>query len=399
MNYIQTQKFSDVYVSCKTMMPFNRNTITALNVLVYMMKAKTQKMNSKQKLASTLNLAYGTKVSYGLTSYGDIVTLDVRFQFVRPDWIEDASYLNKVKQIMDQVLFHSVLDEENFNESIYLLKNRLLAQMDDPANLSCMYAFEMAHDKHSISIPVQGDLKDLHTLTLEDVQAVYELYMDMAKHFYVCGYVTQELYDYIDSLDSHCAFISERTLLPRVESSYKIYEKNISQTYISQVYSTGVDISSDDYEAQCLLCSVLGQSQKNLLFDEIREKNCLCYSISSSLIRFDGALLIHTGVNRKDVNKVLNLIETQMDRLLNMDYDDRYLEIAKMDFKNRIISGLDHPLSLIAQAFLDDLLHRDITTQQRIDRIMQVTKEDISRVALRMNLASVAIVAESKNEL
>ena len=399
MNYIQTQKFSDVYVSCKTMMPFNRNTITALNVLVYMMKAKTQKMNSKQKLASTLNLAYGTKVSYGLTSYGDIVTLDVRFQFVRPDWIEDASYLNKIKQIMDQVLFHSVLDEENFNESVYLLKNRLLAQMDDPANLSCMYAFEMAHDKHSISIPVQGDLKDLHTLTLEDVQAVYELYMDMAKHFYVCGYVTQELYDYIDSLDSHCAFISERTLLPRVESSYKIYEKNISQTCVSQVYSTGVDISSDDYEAQCLLCSVLGQSQKNLLFDEIREKNSLCYSISSSLIRFDGALLIHTGINRKDVNKVLNLIETQMDRLLNMDYDDRYLEIAKMDFKNRIISGLDHPLSLIAQAFLDDLLHRDITTQQRIDRIMQVTKEDISRVALRMNLASVAIVAESKNEL
>ena len=43
MNYIQTQKFSDVYVSCKTMMPFHRNTISALNVLVYMMKAKTQK--------------------------------------------------------------------------------------------------------------------------------------------------------------------------------------------------------------------------------------------------------------------------------------------------------------------------------------------------------------------
>lgn len=61
------------------MMPFHRNAISALNVLVYMMKAKTQKMNSKQKLASTLNHAYGTKVSYGLTSYGDLVQLDVRF--------------------------------------------------------------------------------------------------------------------------------------------------------------------------------------------------------------------------------------------------------------------------------------------------------------------------------
>ena len=54
---------------------------------------------------------------------------------------------------------------------------------------------------------------------------------------------------------------------------------------------------------------------------------------------------------------------------------------------------------MIAQAFLDDLLHRDITPEQRIERIMQVTKEDISRVALQMNLASVAIVAEKENEL
>lgn len=246
---------------------------------------------------------------------------------------------------------------------------------------------------------MQGSLKDLATLTLEDVKKAYTLYMDMAKHFYICGYVTDELYDYIDSLDSHCAFISERTLLPRVETSYKTFEKDIAQTCISQVYSTGVDISSSDYEAELILNSILGQSQKNLMFDEIREKNSLCYSISSSIIRFDGALLIHTGVNRKDVTKVLNLIETQIDRLLNMDYDDRYLEIAKMDYKDRIISGLDHAQSLISQAFLDDLLHRQLTPEQRIERIMKVTKEDISRVALRLNLASVAIVAEKENEL
>ena len=106
-----------------------------------------------------------------------------------------------------------------------------------------------------------------------------------------------------------------------------------------------MDISSADYEAELLLCSILGQSQKNLMFDEIREKNSLCYSISSSIIRFDGAILIHTGVNRKDVTKVLNLIETQMDRLLNMDYDDAYLEIAKMGFNDRLFGGLDQARS------------------------------------------------------
>ena len=70
-----------------------------------------------------------------------------------------------------------------------------------------------------------------------------------------------------------------------------------------------------------------------------------------------------------------------------------------MDYKDRIISGLEHAQTMIAQAFLDDLLHRQLTPEQRIERIMKVTKEDISRVALRLNLASVAIVAEKENEL
>ena len=73
------------------------------------MKAKTQKMNSKQKLASTLNRAYGTKVSYGLTSYGDLVQLDVRFQFERQgyfyadpiDYTDAHPVFNKIVGLKD----------------------------------------------------------------------------------------------------------------------------------------------------------------------------------------------------------------------------------------------------------------------------------------------------------
>ena len=400
MHYIETQKFSDVYVSCKTLMPFDRKNITTLNILVYMMKAKTQKYNSKKEFATVLNKAFGTKVMYGLTSYGDLINVDVRFQFIRSDFIDDKNYIAQIKQIIDQVLFHSVLDEQTFNEAVFLLKNRLLAQSDDPASIACMKAFEMAHPHHSISIPVQGSLEDLKTLSLDDVLKVYSLYMEMSKHIYVCGKIDTELYDYLDSLDSHCALLSSRTLLPQVEPSYKIIEKDISQTCIGQVYSTGVDILSSQYEALCVLNSILGQSTKNLMFDEIREKKSLCYSIYSTLIRFDGAILICTGTKKKHVNQVLNLIETQIDRLLNMDYEDAYLEIAKKDFKDRIITGLDQPLSLIGQAFLDDLLHRgNVTSKQRIDKIMAVTKEDISRVTLSMNLASCAIIQEASDEV
>ncbi len=395
MRYIETQKFSDVYVSCKTLMPFNKQNITALNVLIYMMKAKTEDMDSKQKLASCLNRAYGTKVFYGLTTYGDLINIDIRFRFIRPDWIENKNYTINLIYIMDQVLFHTVLDEDNFNEAVYLLKNRLLSIQDDPASLSCLKAFEMTNSKHSISIPVQGSLDDLKSLTLKDVVHVYSLYMELAKHFYVCGLLNDTLYDYLNGLDFHSSLLNQRTMLTVDEMSYKVWSKNIAQTCISQVYTTSVDIVSEDYYPLCVMNSILGQSQKSLLFDEIREKNSLCYSIYSSLIRFDGALLIHTGTQKENVDKVNSLIEKQIHRLSNMNYDDEYLEISKKGFKDSIVQGLDQPSSLIAQAFLDDLLHRNLSAEDRIEKMMAVTKEDIARVASRLNLASCAIIKEA----
>ena len=395
MRYIETQKFSDVYVSCKTLMPFNKQNITALNVLIYMMKAKTEDMDSKKKLASCLNRAYGTKVFYGLTTYGDLINVDIRFRFIRPDWIENKDYTMNLIYIMDQVLFHTVLDEDNFNEAVYLLKNRLLAIQDDPSSLSCLKVFEMTNPKHSISIPVQGSLDDLKSLTLKDVVYVYSLYMDLAKHFYVCGLLNDTLYDYLNGLDFHSSLVNQRTMLTVDEMSYRVWSKNIAQTCISQVYTTSVDIESEDYYPLCVMNSILGQSQKSLLFDEIREKNSLCYSIYSSLIRFDGALLIHTGTQKENVNKVNSLIEKQIHRLSNMDYDDEYLEVSKKGFKDSIMQGLDQPSSLIAQTFLDDLLHRNLSAEERIEKMMSVTKEDIARVASRLNLASCAIIKEA----
>ena len=45
--------------------------------------------------------------------------------------------------------------------------------------------------------------------------------------------------------------------------------------------------------------SLLGQSPTSLLFEEVREKHSLCYSISSYLIQFDGALIITLGTNKE----------------------------------------------------------------------------------------------------
>ena len=53
MNYISSNKFSDVSVAIRTQLPLERSTITAYNILVYMLKTKTELFKTKQALISS----------------------------------------------------------------------------------------------------------------------------------------------------------------------------------------------------------------------------------------------------------------------------------------------------------------------------------------------------------
>ncbi|WP_304754113.1 hypothetical protein, partial [Dubosiella newyorkensis] len=77
MEKICTDKFSDISILVRSLFDLDPNTITAYNVLVYMLKSKTEHFDSKQKLALALNHAYGMRISYSLTGYGKQVALDV----------------------------------------------------------------------------------------------------------------------------------------------------------------------------------------------------------------------------------------------------------------------------------------------------------------------------------
>lgn len=394
MNYIFSNKFSDVSVTVRTQLPLERSSITAYNILVYMLKTKTELFKTKQMLISNLNEAYGMKLSCGLSSYGADLVLTMRIQYIRPDWIEEGDYIYKVKEIMDQVLFHSVLDEASFKEAKFLYRNKLTRILDDPDGLAVYTCLTTLKTDHELSIPIQGSLDDLDRLTLQDVQAVYASYLEADKHVFVCGCLDDEIKMYLEEIDSGSKLHSFRHLLPVLDYQEEVIEKNISQSSIALAYATSTDILSKDYYKLYVMNSLLGQSPTSLLFEEVREKHSLCYSISSYLIQFDGALIITLGTNKENIEKAIELIDQQIQRIINLDFDPELLNTAKKDCIDSLVAAQDYPFSQIDQRFTDDLLSRDFDREQKIKKIQEVSLEDVSLVAKKLNKISSVIVKE-----
>lgn len=394
MNYISSNKFSDVSVAIRTQLPLERSTITAYNILVYMLKTKTELFKTKQALISNLNEAYGMKLACGLSSYGADLILTTRIQYIRSDWIEEEDYIHKVKEITDQVLFHSVLDEASFEEAKYLYRNKLTRILDDPDGLAIYTCLTKLNTNHEISIPIQGSLDDLDQLTLQDIQNVYSAYLKADKHILVCGCLDEEMKTYLERMDSSSKLNSTRSLLPILDYQEEIIEKNISQSSIALVYATSTDILSEDYYKMFVMNSLLGQSPTSLLFEEVREKHSLCYSISSYLIQFDGALIITLGTNKENIEKAIDLINQQIQRIIDLDFDPELLNTAKKDCIDSLIVAQDYPFSQIDQRFMDVLLSRDTDRDKKIKNIQKVSLEDVSAAAKKLKKISSVIVKE-----
>lgn len=394
MNYISSNKFSDVSVAIRTQLPLESSTITAYNILVYMLKTKTELFKTKQALISNLNEAYGMKLACGLSSYGADLILTTRIQYIRSDWIEEEDYIHKVKEITDQVLFHSVLDEASFEEAKYLYRNKLTRILDDPDGLAIYTCLTTLNTNHEISIPIQGSLDDLDQLTLQDIQNVYSAYLKADKHILVCGCLDEEMKTYLERMDSSSKLNSTRSLLPILDYQEEIIEKNISQSSIALVYATSTDILSEDYYKMFVMNSLLGQSPTSLLFEEVREKHSLCYSISSYLIQFDGALIITLGTNKKNIEKAIDLINQQIQRIIDLDFDPELLNTAKKDCIDSLIVAQDYPFSQIDQRFMEVLLSRDTDRDKKIKNIQKVSLEDVSAAAKKLKKISSVIVKE-----
>ena len=396
MNYIEQNKFTETIVSFRYPLELDKKKITLYNLLCFMLKVQTEEYADKQTISHVFNKNYGMKMSVGLTTYGQHVCLQRRFQFIRTDWIDRKDYISNIIHVMEEFIYHPVFTKENLEEAKFMLKNRLMMQMDDPTSLSILTALQMIGDEYSISIPTTGYLEDVDDITLEQVESLYASIQQMNPLIYVCGFLEDEMKEQLSKFKSTDSIdVSYSILPPTIPYKEKRISKQIEQSYISRVYATQTDTVDADYYTLLLMNAILGQSPTNLLFTEIREKNSFCYSIGSSIIRFDGALYIYVGCQKENIEQVLELMDVQIQRLIDMDYEDEKLDIAKKDWIDGMTAGLDNQYSYIERKYISNILQTSSTLKERIEKIQSVTKEDISNCAKKLVALSCCIVEEA----
>jgi predicted Zn-dependent peptidase len=142
---------------------------------------------------------------------------------------------------------------------------------------------------------------------------------------------------------------------------------------------------ADDRRYACyLLSTVLGGGMSSRLFQNIREKHGLAYSVFSelNLYRDTGCLAVYAGTSLENLKKVVGMVIDEFRRLAGDSIGDDELRRAKDHLKGSLALGLESTSSRMSNLARQELFFgRFFTVDEMVECIEAVSVDQIRTIA------------------
>jgi predicted Zn-dependent peptidase len=187
--------------------------------------------------------------------------------------------------------------------------------------------------------------------------------------------------------------------VPPVESGLvHVRTKDLEQSHVCMGVGAYRQNHKDRYAA-LVFNTLLGGSMSSRLFQNVREKRGLAYSVGSGLSAFRdaGLLSIYAGCSNQKVDEVVRVIMSEL-RAVVAGIDESELVRAKDNVKGNLILGLESTWQRAAYLARQEIYFDEpFTIEETLAGIDAVTLDDVARVArdlLTRTPVSVAVVGD-----
>ena len=300
--------------------------------------------------------------------------------------------------ILSDVVLNSNFDAEELERERTVILQEIAMVEEAPEELVQDIYFEVIYGKHGLGRPILGTETSIRRMRRRDLLAFFRRhYRPEQTIISIAGDVSHE------SARKKLRSIARANWpgrqprrLTRKESGFepapKLREgiwwisRNTEQVHM--VWGVeGVNYAHRDRFAAYLLNAYLGGGMSSQLFQEIREKNGLAYTVYSSLWAFfdAGVFSIYAATGMKQVPLCLRLIEECAEKLKRNLLSQTELQIVKDNLKGTILLSSDSVESRMTSLAKNQVFLDKIVSVQEVCRLIdEVTPEDIRRVARKL---------------
>ncbi len=298
-------------------------------------------------------------------------------------------HIEKAVELITDIFLHSTFPEEEIGKEKGVIFEEIKMVEDTPEDYMHDLFNKSIWGESGLGQSVLGREEAIKKFTRDDLLNHVQRYYGKQNIVIACsGNFREE--SLMKNLNLTIGAISRDSLpkeeyCPEFNGQINIVPKKLSEVHLCLGLKGIAQVSEDRY-AMYLLNAILGAGISSRLFQEIREKRGLAYSIYSFNIScFDtGVWAVYAGKDRKQVNEVIDIIVQQM-RGLSCSLNMNDLEKAKSQLKGNLMLALESTNSKMINIAKQEIYYgRYFSPQDIIKAVEAVTLENLKELSQRL---------------
>ena len=291
--------------------------------------------------------------------------------------------------VLADILQNSTFEPEEFAREKTVVLQEISQSNDTPDDIVFDYFQECAFPDQPVGRPILGSVGTVQGIDRETLDSYIKTnYSPKRMVAAAAGKIDHE--DFVRLIEKSFGGMTDKEGLTAPDAAYRGGEvrkdKPLEQVNLVLGFP-GVSVFDDEYYTAHILSTILGGGSSSRLFQEIREKRGLVYTVYSfnAAATKGGLFGIYAGTGEAESAELMPVVCDEILKIGQTPVSQEELDRAKAQLKTGVLMSLEHPTARCEQNAAHLLTFgRLLEKEEILDRIAAVTIRDVRNLAQKI---------------
>lgn len=397
--HIPSTKYKTFTVGIYFLSPFEETELSHKSILSNYLTKYNAFHQTEKELSSYLKKLYGMDLYCGYGRTGLVTSMNFMVNSINDKFLkEDINLLEKAVELLNDTLNHPYFDEKLLELEKKLLIEDINRLNDNKYQYATKRFIEEMMPNEKCHFSSIGTVKHVEEITLESLKKAFEKVKLNQKLIYIIGDFEEDTikkafekleigetnFEKLDFIDYETKIINEVNEV--------IEEQDNRQSIVLMGYRSEIRVVDHLYDAMSVLSGMLGGYFHSTLFQEIREKRSLAYSVNCDYNPKKGNFAIYAGISAEKYQEFKEVVNKIISDYQNGLLDDEVLDLTKKAIINSIYKSADQQ-SYGLQYLLNSLAGiKTRSIEEKVESINNISKESIIDAAKCLQLDTIFLL-------
>jgi predicted Zn-dependent peptidase len=300
------------------------------------------------------------------------------------------THLPLVVDILSDIFLHSLFDRAEVEREREVILQEINMVEDSPDEYVHILFNRKFWDGNPLARPIFGNTKTVQSFTQEMILG----YLNRGYHperivVSAAGNLEHEKFlklvePAFNNIKRHAHTLNRK--VPSINSTVELYPRDLEQIHLC-LGARGTSLVEKERYSCSILNVILGGSMSSRLFQEVRERRGLAYSIYSFLSSHTdaGMVGIYGAVRPHNIKETLDLVRHELRRFKEQPISDAELRAAKEHIKGGIYLAAENTDNRMSRLAKNEIIFDRFVPYEEIEAgLERVTVEEVQTLAQQL---------------